>query len=134
MDRAQRTLLGVVTIGAAVLSGCGNNSQSDLIATFYDLSDTRFSVQAVAPPNAVRELAVCKAVWFAEKKHVERISLSNPSYGPSKSIGPVPAKVPDGWTALNATAYLNAPSPDGNPMLSVAEKAGSCRQIWDWYR
>jgi hypothetical protein len=82
----------------------------------------------------VREFAVCKAVWFAEKKHAAKISLSNPVYGPPKELGPVPAKIPDGWTALNTTAYLNAPSAEGNPMISVVEYAGSCRQTWDWYR
>ena len=98
------------------------------------MSDKSFGLQAIAPPDVIRELAVCKAVWFAEKKNVKNLSLSNPVYGELKNIGPVPSKVPDGWAVLNATAYLDQPSPGGNPMFSVAEKAEPCRQTWDWYR
>jgi hypothetical protein len=105
-----------------------------MVATFYDMSDTKFSIRAIAPPDAVRQYAICKAVWFAEKKHVTQMSVSNPAYGPlpDNPTGGI-GKVPEGSVTLTTTAYLNAPSPDGNPMFSVAEKAGPCRQ-WDWYR
>jgi hypothetical protein len=49
-------------------------------------------------------------------------------------LEPVPIKVPDNWVSLETTTYISAPNPDGNPMFSVAEKAGQCRQMWDWYR
>jgi hypothetical protein len=105
----------------------------DLIASFYDMSDASFSLEAIAPRDVIRQFAVCKAVWFAEKKHVANMSLSNPVYG-SPRPAPVQQKMPDGWIALQATAYLTAPNPDGNPTFSVAEKAGPCRQYWSWYR
>jgi hypothetical protein len=134
MWQASKALLGAAVVTAFV-SACAGKGHGDLVATFYDMSDTQFSVQAIAPPSVIREYAVCKAVWFAEKKRVGRISLSDPSYDkPVQRVGQIPAKVPDGWTVLNATAYLDAPNPDGNPTFSVVEKSGPCRQAWDWYR
>jgi hypothetical protein len=103
----------------------------EMVTTFYDMSDKSFGVQAVAPPDTVRQLAVCKAIWFAEKKHVNRISFGDPDYQHPKVT---PAQVPDGWSVLNATVYLTEINPSGNPMVNVAEKAAWCRSGWDWYR
>jgi hypothetical protein len=107
---------------------------ANLITSFYNMSDSQFSLRAIGPANAVRELAICKAVWFAEKKHAPQISMGNPAYS---APGHVPAyfgKVPADWVALTATAYLTAPNPDGNPIFAVAEKAPACRSAWTWYR
>jgi hypothetical protein len=124
------TLLAAGSLAACAAQGGGTQN---VVATFYDMSDS-FSVQGIAPPDLIRELVVCKAVWFAEKKNVRTISLSNPVYGAPKDMRPIPVKVPDNWVILNATAYLTEASPDGNPMFSVAEKAVPCRRTWDWYR
>ena len=118
----------------ALPSDCASSGTDNMAASFHDVSDTQFSVRAVAPPDRIREYAICKALWFVEKKHVAQIALGNPVYGAATMTGPVPMKFPDGRVSLETTAYLNAPSPDGNPMFSVAEKAAVCRQGWDWYR
>src|SRR6185437_2283004 len=129
----RKILIALAVIGPAPLSACSSTSGNpQFVTAFHDMSDKSFGIQAIAPPSVVRELAICKAVWFAEKKRIEKISLSNPSYGSVGSAGPLPVKVPDDWTVLNTTAYMNGPSPDGNPAFSVAEKAGPCR-AWDWY-
>jgi hypothetical protein len=116
----------------AALAGC-SGPKGDMSATFYDMSASKFSVQAIAPTTVIREYAICKAVWFAEKKRAETISLCNPSYAPTDRAGPMPP-IPVGWTVLNSTAYVGQPSADGNPTVPVAEKAALCRQGWDWYR
>jgi hypothetical protein len=128
---------GFAAMGAALLSGCASNGASsgtNMVAEFHDMSKTQLSVRSAAPPDVVREYAICKAVWMAEKPHVAQISLSNPVYGPPTMPGPVPFKFPDGWVSLEATAYLGTVGPDGNPLFSVEEKAGPCRRGWDWYR
>ena len=109
------------------------NAQN-MVAAFNNISDRSFGVEAVAPPDAIDAYAVCKAVWFAEKKSAVTMSLSNPAYGRPGAelmrVSPAPAD----WVSVNATAYLNGPSPTGNPAFSVAERARQCRQMWDWYR
>jgi len=130
-----RKMTAIVAISAGVWAGVSRPANADdLIASFYDMSDASFSLEVIAPPDIERQFAVCKAVWFAEKKQAANMSLSNPAYGPPKHQGPVPQKVPDGWIALQATAYLTAPNPDGNPSFSVSDKAGPCRDSFSWYR
>jgi hypothetical protein len=129
-----RQLTGITAIAAIALAPSVSRAQDQLISTFYNMSATSFSVQVIAPPDQVRELAICKAVWFAEKKHADKISLSNPDYGPPKNLDAIPGKVPHGWVVLSATAYLDESNPDRNPMVSVAEMAMSCRKAWAWYR
>lgn len=120
--------------GAALLVGCTTQGPSNLVTEFYDISDSKFSVRAIAPPATVRELAVCKAVWFAEKRNVRSLSLSNPAYSSPKDMPAYAGKVPPDWVALTATAYLTGPNPDGNPTVTVAEKMPGCRSTWPWYR
>jgi hypothetical protein len=129
-----RQMTWTAVIAAIALAPGASRAQDQMISAFYDMSATSFSVQVIAPPDRVRELAICKAIWFAEKKHAEKISLSNPHYGPPKDLRSMPARVPDGWVVLNATAYLDGSNPDGNPLVSVAERAASCRAGWAWYR
>ena len=121
-----------------VLFACSATPQAgtaNLITSFYNMSDSQFSIRAIGPANAVRELAICKAVWFAAKKHAPLLSMSNPAYS---APGVVPTygfgKVPTDWVALTATAYLTAPNPDRNPVFTVAEKVPACRAAWGWYR
>ncbi len=97
------------------------------------MSATKFSIQAIAPSDAVRPYAICKAVWFAEKMKAQHLSLSNPVYSQPKDDPNLPIHVPSDWIALNTTAYLTDPNPSGNPTFSVAEKAALCRRAWDWY-
>ena len=84
--------------------------------------------------QALRELVVCKAVWFAEKRNVRSLSLSNPSYSSDKKMPAYVGKVPPDWIALTATAYVTAPNPDKNPSVNVVELAPACRSAWPWYR
>jgi hypothetical protein len=130
-----RKILTTLAISISLLACTTQAGDSEnFVTSFYDMSEQKFGIEAIAPPNVVRELAVCKAVWLAEKKHVQSISLSNPVYGEPKNVGSLPFKVPAGSVALTATAYLTGPNPDGNPMVIVAEKAAVCRKGWDWYR
>jgi hypothetical protein len=128
-----RLVIGLVMSGLFIGSLRSSNAE-ELIARFYDMSDTRFSVEAVSPKDVIREFAICKAVWFAEKKDARSISLSDPVYSKTRSGPAHPIQVPDDWVAVNATAYLTDPNPSGNPTVSVAEKAAQCRRVWDWYR
>lgn len=75
------------------------------------------------------QYAICKAIWFAEKKKASKLSLSNPVYN-SKPKAPVP----EGWAAVDATAYLAQKSPNGNPFVNVQEMAATCRSGWEWYQ
>jgi len=130
-----RTFALALMISAAIAPVYAQQmGEQNLVASFSKMSDERFDVQVVAPTAVVREYAVCKAVWFAEKKSAKTLSLGNPEYSDPKTAGNLPAKVSEGWVALRATAYLTAPNPDRNPMLSVSERASMCRQMWDWYR
>ncbi|MEJ1977612.1 MAG: hypothetical protein WDN49_17410 [Acetobacteraceae bacterium] len=122
----------------AILAVCtaprAQQQTANLVTEFYDMSDSKFSVRAIAPPNALRELAICKAVWFAEKKNVRSISMGNPAYSPPQELPSYAGKVPADWVVLTATAYITAPNPDRNPSLDVAQKAQACRSVWPWYR
>ena len=129
-----KKIAALTIVCAALCTGAVSLANADdLIASFYNMSDESFSLEAIGPPDVIRQFAACKAVWFAEKRHVITMSLSNPVYGSPRPT-PVPQKVPNGWVTLQATAYLTAPNPDGNPTFSVAERAGPCRQYWSWYR
>jgi hypothetical protein len=121
-------MLALITLFASAARA--QTSDQNLVASFTNMSDASFTVQVIAPPDRVREYAVCKAVWFAEKKNAKNLSLSNPDYGARNVVTPIP----NGWIALQATAYLTAPNPDGNPILSVVERASMCRKMWPWYR
>lgn len=122
---------------AGLLVGC--TAQPDarppsLIAAFSDMSEASFSVEATAPPETIREYAICKATWFAEKKQAKRMSLSDPVYGPPQAAANVHGPVPSGWLSLKTTAYLTVPYPPGTAAFDVGEKAAQCRQMWDWFR
>ncbi len=127
-----RSGLVITFLLAGLLTG-GRSSGAEMMASFFDMFDTKFSVKVVAPRETVREYAICKAVWFAEKKKVAHIALSNPVYAPPNASSPLTATLPDDWVSLETTAYFEAPSPDGNPTFTVAEKAHWCRKGWDWY-
>ena len=105
-----------------------------MVASFYDMSDVQFSVEAIAPPQVIREYAICKAVWFAEKKKAQKMSLGDPVYTKPRSDTQRLNQIPAGWSTLNTTAYLAEPNPSGNPTVGVGERAAQCRQMWDWYR
>ena len=111
-------------------------TENHVISMFYDMKDDSFGIEAIAPPDRVRELAICKAIKMAEDMHVEKISMGNRSYGQLRQTpgSPFQIKIPEGWVVLNATAYLHGVPPDGNPYISVAERAAMCRKAWDWYR
>jgi hypothetical protein len=104
-----------------------------MVASFSDMSDTKISVRAVAPTKVIREYAICKAIWIAEKKKVRKIALTSPVYGPPKSPPPLNWSFPPDWASLETTAYFNGDSPDGNPAFDVSEKADACRKAWDWF-
>lgn len=125
------TMLAIVAFGASLHA---SRAEDQLISTFYDITDKSFSLQVIAPPGMVRQLAICKAVWLAEKKKLTRISLSNPSYGQAMRQAQIRISVPQGWIVLDTTAYFTEPNPGGNPMVDVSDKATSCRRMWPWYR
>lgn len=104
---------------------------------FSDMSDTKFTIQAEAPASTVRDLAICKAVWFTEKSHKTSLSLTDPKYSdprdPTKVFG-IAEKAPSDWIRLTTTAYFTGPNPDSNPAILVADKAPACRANFDWYR
>jgi hypothetical protein len=128
-----RVGLALSAILAGVLIGDGCNA-AEMVASFFDMSDSKFSVKAVAPKQSVREYAICKAVWFAEKKKVAHIALSNPVYGPPSAPINVPGGFPGDWVSIVTTAYFETVSPEGNPTFLVANKADQCRKGWSWYR
>ncbi|WP_319557694.1 hypothetical protein [Thiomicrorhabdus sp.] len=121
-----------------MLSGCAtatNMPQQSMSASFYDMNEKSFSIQAVAPPQAIREYAICKVIWFAEKKKAEKVAIGDPRYGNSvRDTGGMGVEVPDGWLVVDATAYLAEPKETANPFNSVPELAKTCRASWDWYR
>ena len=128
-------LAGILALSFGFLAAFASPLHADeMIATFSNMSDGKFSIQAIAPKDGIREFAICKAVWFAEKKKAPNVSLSNPGYVDPKELKKLPVKVPDDWVALNTTAYLTEPNPDGNPKVSVADYAAQCKKMWDWYR
>ncbi len=127
----------IFVIFVAFMSGCASAPNMDkplMSASFYDIKEHQFSLKAIAPKEAIREYAICKAIWFAEHKKAPKISLSNPRFGDHiKENGKILA-VPKDWLVVNATAYLSNPNPDGNPFVSVKEWANRCRSGWEWYR
>lgn len=119
---------------AVLLVGACTPMEPNLVTTFSAMSDGKFSLQAIGPRDVVRELAVCKAVWFVEKRGGTSLSLSDPVYSDPPRQPGVADPVPDTWVVLKATAYLTVPNPNGIPTLSVATLAPSCRAMWPWYR
>ena len=81
----------------------------------------------MAPEQMIREYAICKAIWFAEKRKVTKLSLSNPKYNNK-------ANTPEGWVTVEATAYLTKAKSTKNPFVNVADMAVTCRSGWEWYR
>lgn len=128
----------LLVILASLFSGCATTSsspQQSMIASFYDMKENSLSVQAIAPSQAIREYAICKVVWFAEKKKAEKIAIGDPEYGKSvRDAGGLGVEIPDGWLVVDATAYLSEPKTTANPFNDVSELAKSCRASWDWYR
>jgi len=101
-------------------------------ADFTDMSDTQFSVTAVAPADLVDGYCICKAVWFAGKMGAQAISFGDPIFSepPAENdAGPIPRD----WRQVSATVYLgDSSNPTGNSKLSIAELARTCRG-WDWF-
>jgi hypothetical protein len=128
--------VATIAVAGLVLVGIATPSKAEnFVATFSDMSNAKFTVKAIASRDVIREYAVCKAVWFAEKKKAQKMSLSDPVFDESPKAPPgLTMRVSDGWVAVTATAYLTDPNPSGNPLFSVAEKAALCRSGWDWYR
>ena len=135
----QTRLFGCSLICFSLLAGTAHSQIQSLgirvFSRYYDIKGNSFGIEAIAPPDTIRELVVCKAVKMAETKHAEKVSMGNPSYGQVRQTSgdPFTIKVPDGWAVLHATAYLGGQNPDGNPYLDVAERAAMCRKMWDWY-
>ncbi len=128
--------LSAMIVGALLLGTLRVADAENMIAEYYDMSDGKFSVRVISPDDRVREYAICKAAWFAEKRQAERMSLSDPVYDePPAEKGPFPIETPAEWIMLNTTVYLDdETNPSGNPSVSVPEYAAVCRQGWDWYR
>jgi hypothetical protein len=116
------------------MTACKTERGGNMVASYSGMSDTQFTVEAVAPPDVIREYAICKAVWLAEKKGATTISLSNPEYAKPRPQQAVMGPFPPEWLSVRATAYLTEPNPSGNPNVSVADYAAQCRRGWDWYR
>lgn len=133
VSRRLQILGWAFTIGVAFGYACSSQAQ-DMIAKYYDISDSGFSVEATAPRATIREYAICKAVWFAEMKKVQSVSLGDPSYSEPVPLPEWPASPPKDWVTVRTTAHLNGPSPSGNPPVNVAAYASQCRQLWQWYR
>lgn len=115
-------------------SASAQNMNQPLMSTsFYGMKEEKFSLKAIAPKDVIRQYAVCKAVWFAEKKRAKNMSLSNPKYSDKyEELGKLKT-VPDGWIVIEATAYLSKTNPTGNPFVSIEQMAVACRKSWDWY-
>jgi hypothetical protein len=65
--RAWVPLIAVGVFAAAAPAAHANSGDPNMVATFYDMSDAKFSIKAIAPPDAWRQYAIRKAVWYAEK-------------------------------------------------------------------
>ena len=104
-----------------------------VITELHDMSDAKFSLTVMAPRAIIREVAVCKAVWWAEMRQASTVSLSNPAYFDPAQHPPQVGRLAEGSVGLTATAYLTAPNPDHNPPVAVADKAPGCRAAFDWY-
>ena len=128
----------VVAFLAIALYGCAstpNMPQQAMSASYYDMKDESFSLQAIAPVKVIREYAICKAIWFAEKKKANKMALGDPSYGGQpRTPGTLGSAVPEGWGVVDATAYLSEPKSTQNPFVNVADMAANCRSGWEWYR
>ena len=120
------------------LTGCVSapiKQQLVMSASYYDMKVESFSLQAIAPVQVIREYAICKAIWFAEKKSAKKVALGDPKYGGQlKSPGILGSPVPQGWGVVDTTAYLSEPKSTQNPFVNVEEMASKCRSGWDWYR
>lgn len=126
-----RMLVAALLLGGS--SSAAWAQESVFLASFHDISDASFRVEAIAPPDVVSEYALCKAVWLAEHKKVDRIALGRPGYGEAKAPPAYPYPVPADWVALTAMVYLDPLPADAFP-VDVPMAAQDCRKAWDWYR
>ncbi len=127
----------VSAILVATLLGCASKpspNQQSMSASFYDMKEETFSLQAIAPSEVIRQYAICKAIWFSEKKKATKLSLGDPIYNSEPRGQAILGAVPKGWAVVDATAYLAEQSPNGNPFVNVQEMASSCRKGWEWYQ
>lgn len=127
--------IGRPSVMALTVAGCAVQiaQAQNLVAGFSSVTDTSFDLNVTAPPGIIREYAVCKGVWFAEKKKGSRVWFGDPHYSPA-SEAPVFGKPPADWLDLHTTIYLAGPGPEGNPAIDVGERAAMCRQMWNWYQ
>ncbi len=120
------------------LIGCvstPDKPQQAMSASYYNMKDESFSLQAIAPMQIIREYAICKAIWFAEKKNAKKIALSDPKYDKQpRTPGTWGSEIHKGWGVLDTTAYLTEPKSTQNPFINVTEKASTCSNVWQWYR
>ncbi|MDP6968819.1 MAG: hypothetical protein QGG88_06865 [Gammaproteobacteria bacterium] len=129
-----KKLILVLSILASTV-GASDMPQQSMYATFYDMEESSFSFQVMAPLESIREYAICKAVWFAAKQEAEQVALSDPVYGNSlKEPNSLNLRVPDDWAVVDATAFMVSPKATVNPFVNIAEMAVVCRDHWDWYR
>ena len=131
----KKILFGFILLTLSSFATAEDTSQQPLAesmsATFYNMEDDLFSFQAIAPTEVILEYAICKAVWFAEKKQAMTISLSNPIFN---SVPKEPeTSVPNGWATVDAIVYLNEQCPSCRLFLKIPEIAEECRSGWDWY-
>ena len=127
----------VIVMASLSVLWCPAHAEDNLISTFYDRTDSSFSVQVIGPATIIREFAICKGIWFAEKKKLANVSFGNPHYGGAKRIAPDLEKVihvPADWVVLDTTVYWTDANPDKNPMVRVSDRSAECRQMWPWYR
>lgn len=112
-----------------------DSDPDSFIVRFADETESKFTLEAIAPQDSVTEFAICKAVAEAEKKGAESMSLSDPKFGaPPKTAPGTGSPIPDDWADLRTTAWLTDPNPSGSPAFSVAAKALACSHAWDWFR
>ncbi|HTK86050.1 MAG TPA: hypothetical protein VL625_13280 [Patescibacteria group bacterium] len=112
-----------------------SSDPDDFIARVLDETETKFTLEAIAPNNSVMEFAICKAVEQAEKKGAESMSLGDPKFSvPPKIVPGTKIQIPDDWSDLKATVWLTNPNPSGMPAFNVASKALACSHTWDWFR
>lgn len=112
-----------------------DNDPDDFVALVSDETETKFTLEAMAPNDAVTEFAICKAVAQAQKKGAESMSLGDPKFGaPPKLVPGTKQQVPEDWADLKTTVWLTDPNPSGMPAFSVSAKALACSHAWDWFR
>jgi hypothetical protein len=131
----QMLLLAAIAMAAVIAPARAQT----MIASFSNVSNAKFTVQATGPADIkdkVLDFTACKGVWFARQKNLDVISFGNPAYGGGKSFNMqgLPLKIPDTWIAITAIVYVTEPNPDRNRMVNVEQQAAICRQSWDWFK